>query len=166
MSNDEDTQPSVNVVQVSVMPEQPKTKELPAVSGVEVAITHLTRAVELGFREIRQDVALVSHDLGVVKERVGIIETWKNDQDARTTRTSAGVRGLSLTDAEQQAQLGQERAAREDLSRRVDSLDAKQDIQLQLLQRLVKLTEKPVVKLVATAIGTAILGYLSARGLK
>ncbi len=143
------------------MPDQPKTKEIPAVP--EWAI-ELTRSVKIGIAELRADVALVSNDLGIVKDRVSILESHKNDQDMRATRTSAGVRSLSTTDAEQQAALAQERAAREALATKVDRLTATQEIQLAILGRLDKVASNPTVKVLAGMIATALLTWLASHG--
>jgi hypothetical protein len=105
-------------------PQQPKTTELPAVPAWAIELTH---SVKSGIAELRADVALVSNDLGVVKDRVAILESFRNDQEQRATRASAGVRSLSTTDADHEAQLAQERAAREELATKVDALTTKTD---------------------------------------
>ncbi|HXG69976.1 MAG TPA: hypothetical protein VNJ04_05105 [Gemmatimonadaceae bacterium] len=148
------------------MPAQPTTKQIPAADPVQVLLLQLKSSMDTGFRETNANIDLLSGDLTSVKAEVRAIQTWKGEQEARSTRTSHRVQQVSDADLEQSAQLAQERSAREALATKVGDLDHKQDVQLALLKQLVKLTEKPVVKLVATAIGTAILGYLSARGLR
>ncbi len=98
--NDDDTQPSA-----SSMPEQPKTKELPAADPVQVLLMRLQSGMDAGFRETNANISVVSSALDVVKDRVHVIEKWKVDQDARAARTSDGVRGLSSSDLEQQAKI-------------------------------------------------------------
>ncbi len=134
---------------MSDMPEQPKTKELPAVPDWAI---ELTKSMKEGFRVTNANIETVSNDLGIVKQRVEILE-------AERTKLSGGVRGLSMSDAGQNQEIS-------NLATQVAELATKTDAQTAILQQLVKLTEKPVVKLVATALGTAILTYLSAKGLK
>lgn len=143
-------------------PEKPTIK-MDIVPDWAIKLTDTLR--ELG-REVRADISLVSNDLGVLKQRVSIMEGLRSSDEARLQNNSIRAKQASVVDLAHEAQLAQERMSREALAVKVEALDGKQDAQLALLQQLVKLTEKPVVKLVFTAIGTAILGYLSARGLK
>ncbi len=150
-------------------PEQPKTTQLPAVPAWAV---DLTTTVKAGIAELRADVALVSNDLGVVKDRVAILESFRNDTEARATRTSAGVRSLSSTNAEQDAQLAQERAAREALAAKTDSVEAKvdaltasQSLQMTILTRLDAITQQPLVKTLAAMLATAAITWLASRGI-
>ena len=80
---------------------------------------------------------------------------------------------LSDASLEQQAQLAKEIAAREALAAEVKetktevtALNVKQDTQLAILFDLKALAKNPYVKLVLTALGTAILTWLSAKGIK
>ncbi len=164
MSNEDETQPSGRRDPRAEPPEQPKTTQIPAISPIEVAITQLTRTVESGIRELRADVGLVSNDLSIVKDRVGIIESWKNDQDARASRTSAGVRSLSTTDAAHEAQLAQERAAREALAKEVSDLKATNETQLAILGRLDKVASNPLVKTLGAMLATAVITWLATHG--
>ncbi len=143
------------------MPESKKTTQLAPVP--EWAI-ELTKSMKEGFRQTNANIDLVSTDLSIVKDRVAIIESWKNDSETRMTRTSGRVTQASQVDMEQAAQLAQERAARESLAAEVASIKAETSSQTLLLAQLLKLTEKPVVKLVATAIGSAALSWLAAKG--
>jgi hypothetical protein len=146
----------------SEMPSQPTTVQLPAVPPWAI---ELTKSVKTGIAELRADVALVSNDLGIVKDRVTILESRRNDDDARAARISGGVRNLSTTDAEQSAQLAQERAAREALATKVDELATTNVTQLAILTRLDKVASNPTVKLLMFAIGTIVTGWLAGKGL-
>ena len=147
-------------------PAEPPTKTLPAANPIEVALRQLDVSMRSGFREVNANLDLVSGDLSTVKAEVRSLQSWRGEQEARLNNNSIRARQASQVDMEQASQLAQERSNREELAKRVDAIDAKQDVQIALLDKLVKLTEKPVVKLVATAIGTAILTWLSARGLR
>lgn len=79
-------------------------------------------ATELGFKRLGADVAVVASSVDVVKDRVHVLETWKVEQDARSTRTSARVTQASESDLAQAAQLAQERGAREALAVKVEDV--------------------------------------------
>ena len=145
------------------MPESRPTTQLPAVPQWAV---ELTQSMKEGFRLTNANIEIVSNDVGVLKDRVTILESRRNDDDARASKHSGGVRALSQTDLAHDAQLAQERLAREALASKVDKMATETSQQTLLLAQLLKLTEKPVVKLIATAIGTAVLTWLSARGLR
>jgi ABC-type phosphate/phosphonate transport system ATPase subunit len=147
------------------MPEQPKTAKIAAANPLEIAIIELTRSVRSGIAELRVDIGLVSNDLGIVKQRVSIIESLRVEDEARALKLSGGVRGLSQHDAEQSTQLAQEKAAREALATKVDELSASQDVQLAILGRLDKLAANPTVKVLLFALGTIATGYLASKGL-
>lgn len=136
-------------------PEQPKTVELAAVPPWAV---ELTRSMKEGFRTTNANIEVVSNDLSVVKDRVSILETER-------TKMSGGVRGLSMSNAEQDAQLVQERAAREALATEVKDLKESQAVQLAILVRLDKVMSNPVVKVLLFMAGTAATGYLTAKGI-
>lgn len=144
------------------MPEQPKTTQLAAVP--EWAI-ELTRSMKEGFRVTNANIEVVSNDLTVVKDRLVIVERWKGEQDERASRMSTGVRGLSSANLEQDAQLAQERAAREALASKVQELTDSQAVQLAILTRLDKVASNPTVKVLLFLAGTAATGYLATKGI-
>jgi hypothetical protein len=121
-------------------------------------------AMAQGFRTTNANIELVTTDLGIVKDRLVIVEAWKGEQDQRSSRTSAGVRGLSLTDVEQAAQLAQERTAREELALKVDSLHASQETQMAILGRLDAVARNPLVKTMAAMLATAAITWMAAHG--
>jgi len=139
------------------MPEQPKTVKDQA--AVPVWAIELTRSVKSGIAEVRADVALVSNDLGLLKTRVSIMEGLRTEDDLRASKYSGGIKNLSQSDEGQNMQIAS-------LAVKVDELAGKTDAQTLILGQLLKLTEKPVVKLIATAVGTAILTWLTAKGLR
>ena len=155
-------------------PPEKVTTQLPAVP--EWAI-ELTRTTKDGFRQVRADLELVANDLSLVKERVTIIETWRNDQDMRASRNSNRVRDLaeatSHVDLTHDAKIAAEIVARQKLERDtaetrelVERLRAETASQTAILGRLDKVASNPLVKTVATAVGTAILTWLSVKGLR
>ncbi len=143
-------------------PEQPKTTQIAAVPQWAI---ELTQAMKSGIAEVRADIGLVSNDVGLLKQRVSIIESLRVEDEARAVKLSGGVRGLSSADEQQAAQLAQERSAREALATEVKALTTMQETQLAILGRLDKVASNPVVKTVATAIGTAVLTYLATKGI-
>lgn len=155
-------------------PPEKVTTQLPAVPEWAV---ELTRTTKDGFRAVRADLELVANDLSLVKERVTIIETWRNDQDMRASRNSNRVKELAETtshiDLTHDAKIAAEIVERQKLAREVAETRAIVEVvksetasQTAILARLDRLTSNPLVKTVATAVGTAILTWLSVKGLR
>ena len=116
-------------------------------------LVELTKEV----RGARADISLVSNDLGIVKDRLVIVETWKNDVDTRANRTSMRVEQASKVDLEQAAALAAEKVAREELATKVDTL-------LAIGTRLDKVTSNPMVKVLFGMLLTAAVSYLAGKG--
>jgi hypothetical protein len=140
------------------MPEQPKTTKLQAADPALVLLTQIKAAMEAGFRETNANIDLVSGDLNTVKAEVRAIQTWKGEQEARASRHSLQAKAESSHDLEQDAQLAQERAAREALATKVDTL-------LAIGERLDKLAKHPVAKVVGTIIAVTLAGYAASHGI-
>lgn len=140
------------------------TVNIPKADPVLIALTKLTQSVD----RVGADVRLVSNDLSIVKDRLVIVETWKGEQDMRASRTSTGVRNLSLSDLEHAAQLAQERAAREALATKVDALTVDTQAQTKMLTTIqdavTGVLKSPMVIKIAYAAGGAILATLTAWG--
>jgi chromosome segregation ATPase len=137
-------------------PEEKKTKEMPAVPSWAI---ELTRSVKEGIAEVRADVALVSNDLGIVKDRVTILESER-------ARFSNGVRALSGTDLTHEAQLAAEKVAREDLAKEVADLKATNATQLAILSRLDNIAKNPLVKTLGAMLLTALVTWLATHGVQ
>ncbi len=157
-------------------PEQKPTKQLPREDILQAQLKQLLDRTAEGFakvdglagdvRNLTANVELVSSDLGVVKDRVTILESRRNDDDARTSKLSGGVRGLSTSNAEQDAQLAQERMAREALAKEVADLKGSQALQLTILTRLDNITKNPLVKTLGAMLLTALVTWLATHGVK
>ncbi len=139
-------------------------------TSVEKLIEEMSERMREGFTVTNTNISLVSVELDVIKGRIGTIEERQNAIDAWRRSNSERVRGIatqtSSADFRHEAALGVEVSARQTLAEKVDELDAKQDAQLAVLARLEKLASNPIVRQVATAVGTAILVWLSAKGAK
>jgi predicted nucleic acid-binding Zn-ribbon protein len=151
------------------MPEQPKTKEIPAAKPEDILLAELRS----GFRTVnaRLDVQDATLD-NVVREgqrtnvRLTRIEERVDEVETRMGRTSSRVKEVSQADLAHDAQLAQERAAREALAQKVDALDAKQDTQLAILTRLDGIAKNPLVKTIAAMLATAFVTWLATHGIK
>lgn len=168
MSKDDDVQPSTRLDPRAEPPEQPPTRELPKVP--EWAI-ELTKSVKSGIAEVRADISLVSNDLGILKQRVSIIEGLRVEDEHRLLKLSGGVRGLSGTDLQHEAELAQERAAREAgdkarevLTVKVDALAATNQAQLDILKQLARVASNPLAKTLAAMLATALVTWLASHG--
>lgn len=141
------------------MPEQPKTKEIPAVTD-RALLEDLTRSVKEGFTELRADIQLVSTDVSIVKDRVRVVEERVRtiEDDRRNDSMPAKVVRVTDNDAKQDAAIAL-------IVTKVDKLEVTQQKQLAILTRLDEVAANPMVRRVAYAVGAALLAYLTARGL-
>jgi hypothetical protein len=140
-------------------PEQPTTKNLPAADPVQVLLLKLQRSLEDGFRTTNANIDVVANDLSVVKSRVEILENER-------TKLSGGVRGLSSLNAEQDAQLAQERMAREAVAKEVQDLKDTNAMQLAILSRLDKVASNPHIKIILAVLAAAAMSWAASKGLK
>ncbi len=115
----------------------------------------LRNVVKEGFRHTNANLEIVASDLSVVKSRVDILETER-------TKLSGGVRGLSTSNAEQDAQLAQERMAREALAKKVDELGESQTAQTVMLSKITGILDTPMAKRIGQAAGGLVLAALIA----
>jgi hypothetical protein len=142
------------------VPEGKKTVNLPAMTD-RALLEDLRGVVKEGFRNLSANLEVVSNDLGVVKDRVTILETERG-------KYSGGFRGLSTADAEQAAQLAQERAAREALAAEValvkadvTSTKAETTEQTVMLRKITGLMDTPMARRLGYAVGALLLAALT-----
>jgi hypothetical protein len=133
------------------------TVELPSVPQWAIELTREVKGA-------RADIGLVSSDLSIVKERLTVVEMRVKDGEERAARTSSAVRGASAVDLEHEAQLSQERAARESLAVEVRALSESQATQLAILSRLDKVASNPLVKTAGAMMLTALVTWLASHG--
>lgn len=137
---------------------------------VETLLKDLGAEVKAGFDKVNANISLVSNEVDLVKDRIGVIEGRQSELYAWRRSNSERVRGIasqtSETDMAHDAKLAGEIVARQSLAAKVDDLDTKQDRQLLILESLQRIASNPVIKQIATAIGTAILVWLAAKGIK
>ena len=146
--------------------EPPAEKPTVEIAKVPAWAIELTTAMKTGIAEVRADIGLVSNDLGVLKQRVSIIEGLRNSEEARASKLSGGVRGLSNATLEHDAQLAAERMARETLAAKVDALTASQELQLAILSRLDKVMSNSSVKVILGVLAMAAASWAATKGLK
>lgn len=153
------------------MPAQPKTTELPAADPVQVLLLKMQRSIEKGFiavddrldrqeatlRKVADDGVETNTRLARVEVRVEAAERSVGDLEGRIGRTSTRVREASQVDLAHDAQLAQERAAREELAAKVDKL-------LSIGERMEKVTKNPTVKVLGGMLATAALTWLASHG--
>lgn len=142
------------------LPDQPTTKQVPREDILQAQVSLLLTRVTEGFGKVETlsdnvtkltaNVEIVSNDLGIVKDRVSILETER-------TKLSGGVRGLSTSDAGQNMQIAS-------LAVKVDALTASQDLQLTILSRLDKVASNPLVKTMGAMLATAVITWLASHG--
>jgi len=166
------------------MPESKKTVSLPTLTDRALLedLARVVRTIADNVGETRNDlyklnVKVTSTDerLARVEGRLVVLETAPVSITPSVPPppqlTSVKVRALidsttSQMDLEHDAQLAQERAAREDLAAKVDVLTETQQTQLAILSRLDKITSNPLVKTILTILGTAFATWAASKGLK
>lgn len=122
------------------MQEQPQTVQLTAVPPWAIELSKAMRDVSDKVIELTQSVSSF-------EGRVSRLEMDKE-------KHSGGIRQLSSSNAEQDSQLAQERAAREELAKKVD-------IQTVMLGEITSLLATPLAKKIGVAAGLLLLGLLT-----
>ncbi len=95
MSNEDETQPSGRKDARAEPPEQPKTKQIPAASPVEILLTQIRTAMDAGFRETNANIDLVTGDVKSLKADVRNLQEWKLVVEKQPTVTSERVRAIA-----------------------------------------------------------------------
>ncbi len=167
------------------MPAQPLTKQLPAVTDRALLedLGRVVRTIADTVGETKSEVHKLTVKVDTTDERLARVEgrlvvletapvlSIVPSVPPPPQLTSVKVRALiddttSQMDLEHDAQLAQERAAREALATKVDALTETQQTQLAILSRLDKITSNPLVKTVLTILGTAFATWAASKGLK
>ena len=94
-------------------PDEKPTVEIPAVPAWAVELTREVKGA-------RSDIALVSNDLGLLKERVVLIEKRVTDGEERAARTSNAVKGQSQTDLAHEAKLAEFEVWKQEVATKAD----------------------------------------------
>ena len=79
-------------------PEDKDTREVEVPPAWAVA---LSERVAKGFQTTNANIEAISNDLGVVKDRVQILEKFRNETEERTRKHSGGIARISTSDASQ-----------------------------------------------------------------
>lgn len=149
-------------------PDAKPTKQLPAMTD-RALLEDLAREVRATRSEVTQsraDIQLVSNDLGILKQRVSIIEGLRTEDALRAAKLSGGVRGLSQSDAGQKLEIASLSVKVDDLAKSQEVLTKSQDVQLAILTRLDKLASNPSIKIILTVAATAAASWAASKGLK
>ncbi len=148
------------------MSDEPKTRDLPAAGPVEVALRQLTVSVE----RMNGNIDSLMEDGKASNQRMSRFEVRLDGLEGRISRNSEGARGLadrtSSADLAHDAKIAEEITRRQDLAQRLTIIEMKTDAQTVMLERLVRVAANPLVQKIATAAGTAVLTWLTMRGLK
>lgn len=117
---------------------------------------------------IERSVDIAVQDGKENNKRVTLLEVRFDELERRAATTSMRVKEPSSHDLEAKKALADEVDARKALADKVDALDAKTDAQTAMLTKLTdgasKLAANPIIRSIATMLGTAILTWLAAHG--
>ncbi len=146
--------------------DKPAEKPTVQLAAVPDWAIELTKSVKSGFDEVRRDLETVKAEGQRTNLRLTRQEVRMDDVETRLANNSIRAKSTTQQDMEQDAQLAQERAAREALAVKVDDIAKTNEAQLAILARLDKIASNPTVKLILFALGTIATGYLASKGLK
>ena len=111
----------------------PDNKPTTSLPKVDPAIAELTKIVKDGFARTEANFALISGEVNSLGNRVTELEAARGRASNRVREVEDTT---SHNDLEQQAQLAQERAARETLAAKVDAIASASTAQTEALVRL------------------------------
>lgn len=146
---------------MSDMPEQPKTKEIPAVTE-RVLLEDLTRTVKEGFH--KQETVMLEFG-----ERLVRVEIRQKDLEDRMTRNSTRAASESDINVRQTQEIVAEREAREALAKDVEKQGKKLDEVAKNVDAIKAVVTgflaSPKVKAVGWILFLAITGYAATKGI-
>ena len=117
----------------------------------------LSEKVDTGFRGLRADIHLVANDVGIVRDRVVILEKWKLESEERTQKHSGGLARASEVDAKHDAAIAS-------LHEKVDAIAAKPDTTALIISEVKSAAGTPTGQKVIGAIVSVLLIALTLLG--
>lgn len=123
-----------------------------------VLLTQIKQSMDAGFTEVRSDLESVKNEGQRTNLRLTRQEVRMDDVEVRLSHNSMRAKAESSHDMEQDAQLVQERAAREELATKVDAL-------LAIGERLDKLAKNPAAKAIGAIVTFALVAYAASHGI-
>jgi hypothetical protein len=134
------------------------TVSIPKADPALILLTQIKLSMDAGFTEVRSDLESVKNEGQRTNLRLTRQEVRMDDVEVRLGHNSLRAKAESSHDLEQDAQLVQERAAREALAAKVDTL-------LAIGERLDKLAKNPIAKVVGTILAFTLAGYAASHGI-
>lgn len=150
------------------MQAQGQPPEKPTVRDLEVppawAIS-MSEKMESGFRGLRADVSMVANDVGLLRDRVVVLERAKLDNDERQAKHSVGFARESKTNEEQNAAIAtiitdvaSVKEAQAEHGKKLDALAARPDTAAAVLEKVTELGKTPTgQKLVGAGVTVLLL---------
>lgn len=145
-------------------PPQPSTKQMPREDILQAQLSQLLARTTDGFakvdslvtdvRNLGANLEIVSSDLGVVKDRVAILETER-------TKYSGGIRGLSASDGNQSMQIASLAVKVDDLAAKADAHTVSQSAQTVMLTKLTGILDTPMARRLGYAVAGLLLAALT-----
>lgn len=140
-------------------PEAKETKAFEKPPAWAIAIAESVNEVKGQVAGARADISLVANEVSLVKERVGLVEQRVSVVETARAATSERVKGESKTNEDQNAAIAL-------LHTKVDALDVKVETETTkqtaaILARFDKLARTPQVKMLVTALITALTTYIA-----
>ena len=136
-------------------------KAFATLSGQISDVDRNQQSLNVGHKEILIEVRTVGSEVKELGNRVGRLERHVFGSNPPPAMTEPVVRTLSDHDNDLATLAGQLIAAHA----KIDRLDTETSKQTAILERLDKVAANPMVRRVAYAVGTLIVGYAAAKGL-
>lgn len=149
------------------MPPQPPTVKMSAMTD-RALLEDLGREIRETRGEVgnaRADISSISHDFGLLKKRVSLIEELRNEDALRVSKHSGGVRALSASDVGQDLQIASLASKVDTHGKKLDALTESQGKQTEMLleaaAELKKFVATPAVKMIGAALLGSILSWVA-----
>lgn len=131
-------------------------------------LEEMAETMRVGFDRVHADVKLVSHDLGVVKDRVGLLEDWRRSSEQRVSTNSDRVRQESTHNLEQDSAIAVLKVdvaeTKEDVAETKRLMQENTDATLEIKKAVTGVLTNPQVQSFVRLLSLALLSWLASKG--
>jgi hypothetical protein len=128
-------------------------------------VNDLKQSMQEDMKEVRADIRILIESDRSLSDRMMRAEKRGDEFAEWRARASDRAKQPSQVDLELQASFAQERAARDELQKKVDLIEQETSAQTRVLHRLDKLAHQPAIKVILHAIAVGLVAYLASKGI-
>lgn len=149
-----------------------KPQEKPTVQLEQVPpwAVKMTERMIAEFKATNANIDVVSNDLGILKQRVSIIEGLRTEDALRASKYSGGIKGLSQSDEGQNMQIASLSVKLDELAVKTATKDEVSTLlssqTTAILARFDTVVKSPRVQMLITFVLTAIGTWLASKGIQ